>query len=368
MYNWQLPNWPKFDYDIKEIEPLLFVFIEKLGISKGLTDALSKTQKTETLIEILVNEAIKNSEIEGEFLSRKDVISSVKNNLGITQTSEFKDINAKGMANLITEVHKNYKLPLTQKMLFDWHKMVFPTKTKISVGSWRKHEEPMQVISGRIGKEIIHFEAPPSKRVPLEMKNFILWFNNSASQNNTSFVHAPIRSAIAHLYFESIHPFEDGNGRIGRVIAEKALFQSLEYPLLISLSTTIESNKSEYYNALKEAQKSDKITNWLFYFIGIINKSLDNTKKMIDFTLYKTRFFDFYKDCLNERQLKVLKRMFEEGPEGFKGGMNAKEYMGLTKTSKATATRDIQKLKEIGVFNSFGGGRSTSYNIQFLDE
>jgi Fic family protein len=368
MYNWQLPSWTKFKYNLKEIEPLLLVFIEKSGISKGLTNALSKKQKTQTIIDVLVTEAIKNSEIEGEFLSRKDVMSSIKNNLGLGKEKNIRDMNANGMANLVTEIHKNYELSLSENVLFDWHKMIFSSKTRILVGNWRQHNEPMQVVSGRIGKEIIHFEAPPSKRVPKEMASFIEWFNNTAVNSEHSILHAPVRSAIAHLYFESIHPFEDGNGRIGRAIAEKSLFQSINYPLLISLSTSIEANKLNYYNALKEAQQTNEITNWIIYFIGILIDSLDNSEKLIDFTLKKTRLFDFYQNDLNERQLKVIKRMLDAGPGGFEGGMTAKKYMRITKTSKATATRDIQKLKDFGVFSSTGGGRSTSYTIQFLDD
>jgi Fic family protein len=267
IYNWQQKDWTKFRFKQENLEDLLLTFTEKTGLAKGLLKTLSEQNHKETLIDMLVSEAIKTSEIEGEFLSRKDVMSSIKNNLGINTNPEpVKDIQAQGMAALVTEIHTNYTLPLTETMLFDWHKMIFPRNTRISVGTWRSHSEPMQVISGSYGREKIHFEAPPSKDVPNKMAAFIKWFNDSAPNGPHKIKHAPIRSAIAHLYFESIHPFEDGNGRIGRALAEKALLQTLNFPLLISLSIVIEADRNAYYQALKLAQKSNEITAWLFYF------------------------------------------------------------------------------------------------------
>jgi len=299
-------------------------------------------------------------------LSKEDVISSIKNNLGLaTNPIKTRDLQAKGMANLVTEIHQNYPVILSENMIFNWHKMIFPDKTRISVGAWRTHEEPMQVVSGSLGREKIHFEAPPSKNVAKEMQNFIQWFNATAPNGVNRIKHAPIRCAIAHLYFESIHPFEDGNGRIGRAIAEKALLQTAEYPLLLSLSASIESNKANYYSALKEGQKSNEITNWLVYFIKTILKALDTSEALINFTLQKAKLFDEYRDQLSERQTKVLNKMLAEGIAGFEGGMTAKKYMRMTKTSKATATRDMQKLNEMGIFKLVGGGRSTTYIVQF---
>ena len=367
-YNWQQPDWKEFKYDFTKLEEYLYLFSEKMGISKGSLNALSKKNQTQTLIDILVSEAIKTSEIEGEFLSKKDVMSSIKNNLGLgSDNRSIRDINAKGMANLVTEIRNSYQLPISENIIFEWHKMIFSSKTRISVGTWRTHNEPMQVISGSYGKEIIHFEAPPSIQIEKEMKSFIQWFNNTAPNGKNEIRFAPIRCAIVHLYFETIHPFEDGNGRVGRAIAEKALLQSVGHPLLLSLSVAIESDRSAYYEALKTAQRSNDITNWLIYFIKTILKALDYSIELINFTLKKAKLFNNYNSLLNERQTKVLKRMLEEGSKGFEGGMTAKKYISITKTSKATATRDIQKLNEIGIFKSIGGGRSTAYVIQFLE-
>ena len=229
----------------------------------------------------------------------------------------------------------------------------------IQIGQWRSHEEPMQIVSGAIGRENVHFEAPPSNTVSSEMNDFIVWFNESQS----SIKKPIIRSAIAHLYFESIHPFEDGNGRIGRAVAEKALSQSIGRPVLFSLSKSIESNKNNYYDALKAAQRSNEITDWINYFVRTVLDAQIDAEQEIEFTLKKTKFFDGHKDELNERQQKVVRRMLEEGHQGFEGGMNARKYVSLTSASKATATRDLQDLVEKGIFKPIGGGRSTRYEI-----
>jgi Fic family protein len=213
------------------------------------------------------------------------------------------------------------------------------------------------------GKQRIHFEAPPSDRVPQEMERFITWFNQTGPGGIKEIKKAPVRSAIAHLYFEAIHPFEDGNGRIGRAIAEKALSQGIGRPALLSLSKAIEANRKEYYDALEMAQQSNEITKWINYFVKTILAAQTEAEEQIDFTLKKAKFFDRYKDQLNDRQLKVIRRMLEEGPEGFTGGMNATKYGSVTKTSKATATRDLQDLLEKGIINVVGGGRSTRYQI-----
>lgn len=366
MYNWQQKDWTQFSYQIEAVENALYAFTEKIGYMQGVLKLLPKEYHQQTLQDILVAEAIKTSEIEGEYLSRKDVLSSIKNNLGIVQKKEqVRDVHAKGIASMITSARKTFKKPLSKEMLFEWHEMIFPTATKIAVGTWRSHSEPMQVISGSIGKEKVHFEAPPSAQVPKEMDAFITWFNDTAPNGKTPIKYAPVRAAIAHLYFETIHPFEDGNGRIGRTIAEKALLQTVNTPLLISLSSTIEAEKNLYYNALKEGQRSNTITKWIVYFVNVVLLSQIESEKLINFTLQKTKFFDTYKDQLNERQIKVVNRMLKEGHKGFEGGMTAKKYMSIAKTSKPTATRDLQKLLELGVFKVYGSGRSTSYQIQF---
>ena len=363
-YNWQLPDWPKFRYELDEIEDLLYKFAEQTGHVSGILQTLPEDIQMEAIVDIMVSEAIKTSEIEGEYFSRQDVMASVRNNLGLNQTIEnIKDKNAQGAGELMADVRKTYSETLDEEKLFSWHQMLFKESKGITVGGWRHHEEPMQVVSGALGKEKIHYEAPPSSSVPNEMDSFLQWFNNTAPGGEEELKKAPVRSAIAHLYFETIHPFEDGNGRVGRAIAEKALSQTLGRPVLLSLSKTIEANKKAYYNALSLAQTSNEITPWILYFVDVILKSQEEASKLVTFILKKSKFFDQYKRDLNERQIKVIRRMLDSGLEGFKGGMSAKKYMVITKASKATATRDLQDLLEKGVFILEGGGRSTNYSL-----
>jgi Fic family protein len=363
-YNWQRSDWPKFNYNLKEVEDVLFAFAERAGKVDGLLEGLPEAAKTEAMIDLMVSEAIKTSEIEGEYLSREDVLSSIRNNLGLAPSSQPRDQRAKGISELMIDVRNSFAEKLTKAKLFSWHGMVMKGNQRIKTSKWRTHNEPMQVISGPVGKVKVHFEAPPSKRVPEEMKKFIQWFNETAPGGKNEINKPVVRSAIAHLYFETIHPFEDGNGRVGRALSEKALSQGLDRPVMMSLSNTIEAGKKEYYSALKEGQRSNDITSWINYFSNTVLAAQIQAEKEIDFTLRKTRFFDRYRSDLNVRQLKVVQRMLEEGTKGFAGSMSAKNYMAITGTSKATATRDLKELTDQGVFVLSGGGRSTRYEIK----
>ncbi len=360
-YNWQQKDWPNFRYTTDAIEDILFDFARRTGRISGVLEGFSETEQTEAMINLMVSEAIKTSEIEGEYLSRKDVMSSIRRNLGLNPDLPIsKDKRVEGVTELMLAIRKHVTSPLTKKMLFDWHTILMKGSSGIHIGQWRTHEEPMQIVSGAIGREVVHFEAPPSHKVPSEMSGFILWFNESQNR-----IKKPIiRSAIAHLYFESIHPFEDGNGRIGRAVAEKALSQSIGRPVLFSLSKSIERNKKEYYDALQSAQRSNEITDWIHYFVKTVLDAQIDAEEEIEFTLKKTKFFDKHQSELNERQQKVVRRMLEEGHQGFEGGMNARKYVSIASTSKATATRDLQDLVHKGIFKPLGGGRSTRYEIK----
>jgi len=365
-YNWQKEEWPHFKFSLDSVEDDLLIFSEKVGRISGILEGLPEETKQDVIIDIILAEAIKTSEIEGEYPSRKDVLSSIRKNLGLHNSAEYiKDKSAVGLGELMIDVRKTFKEPLTEEKLFAWHKMLLRENKKMEAGQWRTHDEPMQVISGAMGKEKVHYEAPPSSKVPKEMRKFIQWFNDTGPGGKKEIKKAPVRSAIAHLYFETIHPFEDGNGRIGRAIAEKALSQTITRPVMLSLSRTIEAKKNVYYASLEKAQRSNEITPWMEYFVKTALDAQIEAEAQIDFTLKKTRFFDHFNDQFNERQLSVIKRMLEEGATGFEGGMNARKYIGITKTSKATATRDMQQLLEIGAFVFAGkaGGRSTSYRV-----
>jgi Fic family protein len=357
MYNWQHKNWPEFKFDSSSIDNELMKFMLKAGELKGIISALPESISIETIIQIMVSEAIKTSEIEGEIINRIDVMSSIRKNLGLPISQEPKDKNAIGLSQLLIDVRNTYKQPLTEKKILEWHKLLMGNNKKINAGQWRKGAEPMQVISGSASEPKVHFEAPHSKIVPKEMKKFIEWYNKSE-------INSPIiKAAVSHLYFESIHPFEDGNGRIGRAIAEKALSQGFDNPIMFSISKFIEENRSAYYKALQHAQQRLEITKWIEWFASIIIIAQDDAEKTIQFTIKKMNFFDKYNKKFNDRQKKVVNRMLEEGINGFKGGMNVKKYISITDTSKATATRDLQELAEMNVFEIKGAGRSTSYEI-----
>ncbi|MFM1744733.1 MAG: hypothetical protein RLZZ630_670 [Bacteroidota bacterium] len=363
-YSWQQKDWTKFTYSPDGLDEKLMAFVAESAHLVGMSRALPEAVQTDTLLAMMLAEAMKTSEIEGEVLSRPDVLSSIRNNLGLNERIEkVKDKRAQGIGELMVVVRRNYAKPISDAMLFKWHSILMRYNSRIQSGVWRSHKEPMRVVSGTIGKEKVHFEAPPSSRVPAEMKKFITWFNNTAPGGKKEIKNAPLRAAIAHLYFESIHPFEDGNGRIGRAIAEKALAQTAGGPLLMSLSQVIEGKRKVYYSALETAQKSNDITEWVNYFVSVVLEAIKRAKKTIDFTLRKSRFFDRYNNQLNVRQVKVVRRMMDAEPEGFVGGMTARKYVSITKTSKATATRDLQALFDLGVLISEGSGRSVQYRL-----
>ncbi|MDH5826260.1 Fic family protein [Sphingobacterium faecium] len=363
MYNWQYKDWPNFNYLEGNIHDIAISFAGELGLVSGLVTALNDDLKKETIIEILISEAIKTSEIEGEYLSRIDVMSSIKRNLGLTDNNTVSDKRVAGIAALMSKVRNAYKDDLSIAMILDWHKVLMDSFSNIHAGQWRQGEEPMQVISGAFGKEVVHFEAPASTQVAKEMDSFVEWFNTVELLSTDKVTKALIKSAITHLYFESIHPFEDGNGRIGRALAEYALSYSLQNPVLLSISKIIEKNKHTYYEALKNAQTSLEITEWIKYFAQVILDAQIDAKQLVEFTVIKVKFFDGFKDQLNDRELKAINRMFEAGVEGFEGGMTAKKYVAITKASKATATRDLQHLSEIGALDLLGAGRSVRYKL-----
>lgn len=363
-YNWERKDWPNFKYTLKGMDKLLLDVSARLAKYAGVVKTLPQGMDAETIIDLMVAEAIKTSEIEGEYYSRKDVLSSIKKNMGLQlKAFNLQDKKAESVSKLLLAVRTTYAKPLTKKMLFEWHSTLFEYEKDLQVGKWRTHKEPMQVVSGAMGKQKIHFEAPSSEVVNDEMRAFIRWFNATAPNGTAPIVHAPVRAAVAHLYFLSIHPFEDGNGRIGRSLAEKALSQGNGSPVMMSLSVAIEKKKKDYYAQLQSAQTKNEITPWVNYFVKTVWEALEFAEVQIEFTVSKASFFERWKSELNKRQLKVIKRMMDAGIEGFEGGMNARKYIGITKTSKATATRDLQDLASKQIFIAKGGGRSTSYKL-----
>ncbi len=367
-YNWQQSDWPQFRYDLTASQSDLYRYAEATGRVAGSFPHLPPEMQEQATLELMVAEGVKTSAIEGEFLEREDVMSSIRNNLNLNNPPVLlKDARAYGIAALMVDVRRSYTEPLTEEKFFSWHRMLLPpgaATPNVKIGAWRTHAEPMQVVSGHHGKTKVHFEAPASRDVPQEMMTFIAWFNKTAPGQPSAIVPGPVRAAIAHLYFESIHPFEDGNGRIGRALAEKSLSQDLGRPALISLSQLIDTQKNRYYDALEQAQKSNETTTWIGYFVKTVADAEQAAEKLIEFILSKAKFFDRYKSEMNDRQQKVVARMLKEGPMGFKGGINATKYMHIARCSKATATRDLSELSEKGILlQESAGGRSTSYSL-----
>ncbi len=365
-YNWQQSDWPNFRYDVSAIHDTLFYIAEKTGLINGKFSHLADDLQSEAMISLMVEEAVKTSEIEGEYISRPDIRSSIKNKLGLNQeVVRVYDKRAEGVAALMLDVRNTYKQPMTDKKLFEWHLMLLSASLNpnLKIACWRTDAEPMQVVSGYHGRWVVHYEAPPATDVPGEMKKFIHWFNATAPGNPQEIKFAAVRAAIAHLYFESIHPFEDGNGRIGRAIAEKALSQGMGCPVILSLSQAIEADKKAYYAALNQASKSNNITDWLSYFVNMVLAAHVHVEEQINFTLKTSAYFNLFEERLNERQLKVVRRMIQAGVSGLEGGMSAKKYMILTGTSKATATRDLQDLLLMKAVNQVGEGRSVRYAL-----
>ncbi|OIQ03213.1 MAG: DUF4172 domain-containing protein [Zetaproteobacteria bacterium CG06_land_8_20_14_3_00_59_53] len=361
-WNWQQNGWPAFVWDAALLTRLEDRFLHESGLLLGAFTHFGDTDKAEMSVGIISDEAMQSARIEGEMLNRDSLQSSVRRNFGLA-TDDARQVPAaeKGMAEMMTLLYRQFAEPLSQATLFDWHAQLMLGRRDMSdIGCYRTGEEPMQVISGPLHKPRIHFEAPPAARLEREMDGFITWFNNSAPDGA-----APLpqltRAGIAHLYFVSIHPFEDGNGRIARALAAKALSQGMRQPLLLALSQVIESGRKTYYDQLEVNNKELEITPWLLYFAETTLAANAWSQRLFDFLLAKTRLFDRLRGSVNARQQKALERMFREGPAGFQGGLSAENYINLTGTSRATATRDLQQLIEMGALTRTGERKGTRY-------
>jgi Fic family protein len=343
-WNWQQKDWPNFSYNKRDIVEFENQLLYNSGILFGAFTHLSEESQSNIRVEIIANEALKTSEIEGEYLNRDSIQSSILRQFGLQSDSRKIKPAEKGISELMVNLYNTYNNPISHTSLALWHKMLMGLRTDLKdVGQYRKSNEPMQVISGPIHDPKIHFEAPPASNLTKEMDNFIKWFNSTGPNRSTP-LSAITRASIAHLYFVCIHPFEDGNGRIARAIAEKALAECIGRPTLIALSTIIEKEKKSYYLALEEANKSNELTKWIIYFAKVILKAQNYTQARIEFLIKKAKFFEKYQNQLNKRQEKAIERIFREGPEGFLGGLSAENYMNITNASRPTTTRDLHDL------------------------
>jgi len=362
-WNWQRTDWPNFRWDRARLETAEKQFLLSGGVFVGTICHLGREDRDQLTIEAMSTEAVTTSEIEGEILDRASVQSSLRKQLGLATEERRVRPAERGIAEMMVDLYRSFAEPLSEEVLFSWHRMVMSGNRNLSdVGRYRTGVEPMQVVSGPVGEARVHFEAPPSARVPSEMERFIAWFNRTVPGREES-LSALTRAGIAHLYFESIHPFEDGNGRIGRAIAEKALAQSLGQPTLIALAATILAQRKSYYEALEAANKENEITRWLMWFAAVAIEAQRRTIALVEFLIDKTKLFDRLKGQLNARQEKALQRMFREGPEGFRGGLSAGKYGNITRASPATTTRDLADLVAKGALVREGERRYARYHL-----
>ncbi len=362
-WNWQQPDWPAFAWNHARLAHAEKQFLVGCGFFIGAVKHISEHDRNSLAVEAMSNEAITTSEIEGEMLDRASVQSSIQKQMGLTADHLSVAAAEQGIAEMMVDLYKTFSTPLSETMLFAWHGMLMSGRPDVSdVGCYRTGLEPMQVLSGAMGSPRIHLEAPPSTKVSSEMKQFIVWFNRTAPAGPDPFP-ALTRAGIAHLYFESIHPFEDGNGRIGRAVAEKSLAQSLGQPSLIALAATILTRRALYYKELEAASRQNEVTTWLAWFAGMTIEAQRRTIAWIEFLIDKTKLFDRLSDQLNERQQKALLRMFKEGPRGFKGGLSAGKYSTITGASPATTTRDLADLTAKGALVREGERRYVRYQL-----
>ncbi|WP_374088440.1 Fic family protein [Methylomicrobium lacus] len=362
-WNWQQPDWPDFSYDKSRIQESEKHLLLGAGLRFGAFKHLDEEDKQQLTVELISNEALKTSAIEGESLDRDSLQSSIRRQFGLATDHRKIPPAEQGIAEVMVDLYRGFEIPLSHTLLFDWHRMLTQGRRDLTdIGRYRTHPEPMQIVSGAVYAPKVHFEAPPSQQVMAEMERFITWFNDTAPSGNRP-LQALLRAGIAHLYFVSIHPFEDGNGRIARALAEKALAQCLGQPTLIAIAATIERNKKAYYEALEHANRRNEITGWLIYFADLVVTAQAYTQTWIEFLIKKAKLHDRLRGQLNPRQEKALSRMFREGPEGFTGGLSAEKYISLTGATRATATRDLQDLVGKGALLRTGERKHTRYDL-----
>ena len=363
MWNWQQPDWPKFSWDKDRLKKAEDVFLVGSGVLAGTVKHLDEGDREQLTIEAISAEALTTSEIEGETLDRASVQSSIRKQLGLATDKRRAGPAEQGIAEMMVDLYRSFAKPLSRDMLFRWHRMLLSGRRDMKdVGCYRPSDEAMQIVSGPIHLPRVHFEAPPASELPEQMVQFIDWFTRTAPDGVDS-LPALTRAGIAHLYFESIHPFEDGNGRIGRAISEKALSQCLGQPTLTALAATMLLRRKAYYTALEAANEDNEITSWLSWFAGITIEAQRRTAARVEFLIDKTKLLDDLRSWLNGRQEKALLRMLREGPEGFVGGLSAGNYMTITKASPATATRDLADLVAKGALKRHGGRRHARYHV-----
>ena len=364
---WSNPQWPEFRHDTASwARPLAAARLEQ-GKALGRLAEVGLADKGPVERQIWTEEAVATAAIEGEKLDLETVRSSVMRRLGEEGAGQRASRNVDGLLDVMQDAVRSWAEPLDDDRLHRWQSGLFPGGTsgitKIAVGRYRDHDEPMQIISGPIGKEKVHYEAPPSAAVPKEMARFLSWWNESKLRLESG-ADGIIRAAIGHLWFETIHPFEVGNGRIGRALIDMALAQDARSPQrYCSMSRQLLVRRTDYYDALNAAQTGSlDATSWVLFFIEQFKSACIASQEVVQMATEKTRFWARNAGVeINERQRKALQRLLDAGKDGFEGGMSAEKYRRLTATSKSTATRDLTDLEKAGLLVKSGQRKSTRY-------
>jgi len=368
-YIHELKDWPRFLWGGQDLAKPLAAVRHKQGRLIGRMEGLGFNLRAEANLQTITEEVVKSSEIEGEMLDRDQVRSSIARRLGMDIGAlASADRHVEGVVEMILDATGNYAAPLTEERLFGWHAALFPTgrsgMSKITVGAWRKdRSDPMQVVSGPIGRERVHFQAPAAERLEKEMQAFLDWFNSEDAA-----IDPVIKGGVVHLWFVTIHPFDDGNGRIARAIAVQALARSENSAQrFYSMSAQIRKERNAYYDILEATQKADiDITSWLAWFLGCLDRAFDGAETILGAVLKKARFWEkFAGTGFNDRQRLVINRLLD----GFEGKLTSSKWAKLVKSSQDTALRDIDDLVRRGILTKdAGGGRSTSYSLRTIDE
>ena len=372
-YIWQRSTWPSFRFDDAAIAPALIQARQQQGQLLGQAKAIGLTELGQVVKDIWVEDALATAAIEGEKLDLSAVRSSVMRRLGLAVT-ERSNRHVDGLVEVMQDATTRFDTPLDADRLCRWQSGLFPGGTsgirRIEVGKFRTSSEPMQIVAGPIGKEVVYYTAPPSSSVKSEMRRFLAWFEKTRVRSNEAKgmtrIDGIVRAAIAHLWFESIHPFEDGNGRVGRAIVDLALAQdSGGAARVYSLSRQFMRERKAYYEALGDAQHGDTdITAWVLWFLRQFILSCGMSEGAISSAIAKSKFWTSRAQRpLNDRQRKVVQRLLDAGPGGFTGGLSAEKYSNLTKVSKATATRDLAELLQHQWVFVTGQGKATRYWI-----
>ena len=362
-WNWQQEAWPTFTWDQRKLARAEALFIEGAGVVIGASKHLNAAERYSLSIELMSDEAVDTSAIEGEPLDRDSVQSSIRKQLGLDSDFRRASPAEVGIARVMVDLYEHAPATLTEATLHSWHRLVTNGRTDLKdVGQYRTHSDPMQIVSGPLHAPNVHFQAPPSSQVSNEMQRFWEWLECSAPKGSAP-LPAVTRAGIAHLWFESIHPYEDGNGRIGRAISEKILAQGLATPTITGMAGTLLKHRKTYYAQLKRAHRELEITDWLLWFAAKTLEAQQRTLHQVEFILEKSRLLERLRGQLNPRQEKALLRMFAAGPEGFVGGLSAANYMKITAAPPATATRDLASLITIGALTRTGENKATRYQL-----